>query len=98
MTYAYDPTSNNYIMSDYWMMSTDHIKLKNIELGYTFNVRKGILSDMHIQSMRVYFNANNVYTFKNALTPFGIDPETTDGSPYIYPLTRIFNFGLTLKF
>lgn len=98
MTYAYDPTSNNYIMSDYWMMSTDHIKLKNIELGYTFNVRKGILSDMHIQSMRVYFNANNVYTFRNALTPFGIDPETTDGSPYIYPLTRIFNFGLTLKF
>ena len=50
------------------------------------------------QSMRVYFNANNVYTFRNALTPFGIDPETTDGSPYIYPLTRIFNFGLTLKF
>ena len=73
--------------------------IKDVEaLGYTFNVRKGILSDMHIQSMRVYFNANNVYTFRNALTPFGIDPETTDGSPYIYPLTRIFNFGLTLKF
>ena len=98
MTYAYDASSNNYIMSDYWMISTNHIKLKNIELGYTFNVKKGILNTMHIQSLRVYFNANNVYTFKNALTPFGIDPETTDGSPYIYPLTRIFNFGLTLKF
>ena len=98
VTYSYDANSNNYLTSDYWMKSTDHIKLKNIEIGYTFNVKKGILNDMHIQSLRVYFNANNVYTFKNALTPYGIDPETTDGSSYIYPLTRIFNFGVNLKF
>jgi hypothetical protein len=43
-------------------------------------------------------NANNIYTFKNALTPYGIDPETTDGSTYLYPLTRVFTFGVNLRF
>lgn len=97
-TYAYDVTANNYISSDYWMVSTNHIKLKNIEFGYTFNVKRGILDRLHVQSLRLSFNANNVYTFKNALTPYGIDPETTDNSAYIYPLTRIFNFGVSVKF
>lgn len=98
MTYAYDVTANNYISSDYWMVSTNHLKLKNIEIGYTFNVKRGILEKLNVQSLRISFNANNVYTFKNALTPYGIDPETTDGSAYIYPLTKIYNFGINVKF
>jgi hypothetical protein len=39
-----------------------------------------------------------VFTFRNALTPYGIDPETTDGSTYVYPLTRIFMAGLSFRF
>ena len=97
---AYSATSshNNYLTSDYWMVSTNHFKLKNVEFGYTFNVKKGILSQLHVQSLRLFMNANNIYTFKNALTPYGIDPETTDGSTYIYPLTRVFTFGVNLRF
>lgn len=97
---AYSATSshNNYLTSDYWMVSTDHFKLKNVELGYTFNVRKGVISKFNVQSLRLFMNANNICTFKNALTPYGIDPETTDGSTYLYPLTRVFTFGLNLRF
>ena len=96
-TYSATTSHNNYLTSDYWMKSTDHIKLKNIELGYTLNFGRGG-KDPILQAMRFYFNANNVYTFKNALTPYGIDPETTDGSTYVYPLTRIFMFGLSFRF
>lgn len=97
---TYSPTTahNNYLQSDYWMVSTNHFKLKNIELGYTFNVDRGFLSQLQVQSLRVFMTANNVYTFKNALTPYGIDPETTDGSAYVYPLTRVVTFGLNLRF
>ena len=97
-TYAYDAKANNYLVSDYWMASTNHIKLKNIEFGYTFNVKRGLLNRLQIQSLRLSFNANNVYTFRNALSDYGVDPETSDGNAYIYPLTRVFNFGLTVKF
>ncbi len=94
---AYSATSshNNYLVSDYWMVSTDHVKLKNIELGYTFDLSN---RDSILQAVRLYANANNVYTFRNALTPYGIDPETTDGSTYVYPLTRIFTLGLSFRF
>ena len=96
---AYSATSshNNYLTSDYWMVSSDHLKLKNIELGYTFDLGKGGRESI-LQALRVYVNANNVYTFRNALTPYGIDPETTDGSTYVYPLTRIFMAGLSFRF
>lgn len=96
---AYGATSshNNYLTSDYWMISTNHIKLKNVELGYTFDLSKKRQQNV-LQALRLYFNANNVYTFKNALTPYGIDPETTDGSTYVYPLTKVFTFGVSLRF
>jgi TonB-linked SusC/RagA family outer membrane protein len=96
--YAATSSHNNYLTSDYWMVSTNHFKLKNVELGYTFNVKKGVLSQLNVQSLRLFMNANNIYTFKNALTPYGIDPETTDGSTYLYPLTRVFTFGVNLRF
>ena len=96
-TWSATSSHNNYLTSDYWMKSTDHIKLKNIELGYTFDFGRGG-KDPILQALRVYFNANNVYTFPNALTPYGIDPETTDGSTYVYPLTRIFMPGISFRF
>jgi TonB-linked SusC/RagA family outer membrane protein len=96
--YAATSSHNNYLTSDYWMVSTNHFKRKNVELGYTFNVKKGVLSQLNVQSLRLFMNANNIYTFKNALTPYGIDPETTDGSTYLYPLTRVFTFGVNLRF
>ena len=95
--YSGDTSHNNFLTSDYWMVSNDHIKLKNVELGYTFDLgRNG--RDRILQAVRVYFNANNVYTFKNALSRYGIDPETRDGSTYIYPLTRIFMGGISFRF
>ena len=94
---TYDATSshNNFLQSDYWVKSTNHFKLKNIELGYTFDFSR---HNYIINGLRVYANANNVYTFKNALSDYGIDPETTDGSAYIYPLTKVFTVGLSFRF
>lgn len=97
---SFDPTSgdNNYLTSDFWMRSSNFFKIKNIELGYTFNMTRGKVARSHIRELRVYFNANNVYTFKNELSELGIDPEGTDGHTYIYPLTRVFQLGVNLKF
>ncbi len=97
---SFDPTSsdNNYLPSDFWMKSSNFFKIKNIELGYTFDMTRGKLARSRIRALRVYFNANNVYTFDNELTDIGIDPEGSDGSTYIYPLTRVFSFGVNLKF
>ncbi|WP_423126656.1 SusC/RagA family TonB-linked outer membrane protein [Gaoshiqia sp. Z1-71] len=96
---TFDATTshNNYRQSDYWMKSSNFFKLKNIELGYTFETKRSQFLN-RINTLRIYANANNVYTFRNKLTDIGIDPETTDGSTYIYPLTSVFTIGFSMQF
>lgn len=98
----FNPTTsdNNYlsVTSDYWMFSNDFIKLKNAEIGYTFPSGSKFLKKANISSLRLYLNGNNLITFRNAMKEMGIDPETTDGTSYIYPLTRVFNIGVNIQF
>jgi TonB-linked SusC/RagA family outer membrane protein len=98
----FDPTSsdNNYLSvnSDYWMYSNDYFKLKNVEIGYTFTSGSSFLKSMGLSSLRLYMNGNNLLTFQNKMKEMGIDPETSDGSSYIYPLTRVFNVGFNVQF
>jgi hypothetical protein len=98
----FDPTSsdNNYLSvgSDYWMYSNDYFKLKNVEIGYTFPSGSSVLRRMGFSSLRLYLNGNNMVTFQNKMKEMGIDPETTDGYSYIYPLTRVFNIGFNIQF
>jgi hypothetical protein len=98
----FDPTSsdNNYLSvgSDYWMYSNDYFKLKNMEIGYTFPSGGMLLRKLNFSSLRLYLNGNNLITFRNEMDEMGIDPETTDGYSYIYPLTRVFNIGFNIQF
>jgi hypothetical protein len=96
-TFDANTTHNNYLQNDYWMVSSNFVKLKNIELGYSFLTKNSNML-RKINSMRIYANANNIFTFRNKLTSIGIDPETTDGSTYIYPLTRVITVGLSMQF
>ncbi len=99
-------TSNsNFVKSDFWLKSTDFVKLKNIEVGYTLK-NLSILSSLKISSLRVYANANNLFTFNNDLKKFGLDPETADynndaynnNQGYYFPITKVYNFGLNVQF
>jgi len=77
----------------FWLRSTDYIRLKNFELGYTLplNVNK-ILG---IENLRIYVNGLNLVTIDKSKV---LDPEVSDGSGWSYPLQRVVNCGLTLTF
>lgn len=91
--------------SDFWALSTDHLRIKNMEIGYTFAKNSAFLKKAGMQSMRIYANANNLCTFFDKMKRYGIDPETKDnmgGSEgnisYVFPLTRTTNFGVNIQF
>ncbi|MBK0384134.1 TonB-dependent receptor [Pedobacter sp. SD-b] len=99
-------TSNsNFVKSDFWLRSTDFVKLKNIEIGYSLK-DLNLLRSLKISSLRIYANANNLFTFKNDLKQFGLDPETADynnagygnNQGYYFPITKVYNFGLNVQF
>lgn len=94
-------TSQNNGLNAFWIRSTDHLKLKNVELSYNFaNLRA--LRKANISGLRIFFNANNLYTWRFGDLIDGIDPELTNDSTssrgLIYPLTRVYNFGLNIEF
>jgi TonB-linked SusC/RagA family outer membrane protein len=92
-------STQNGVRSDFWLKSTDHIRLKNVEIGYTFS-KLGQLQKIGAKGIRLFANANNLYTWSHLID--GFDPEQQDsggaGSGYLYPMTRIFNFGMNVQF
>jgi TonB-linked SusC/RagA family outer membrane protein len=92
------PTSNNFLTSDFWLVSNNFKRLSNLEIAYTLP-KMEILRKGGINSVRFYINGNNLLTWGADLKSKGIDPQTQDQStPYIYPITRVINFGATVLF
>lgn len=87
---------HNYLTSTYWLEDASYIRLKNIEIGYTFN--GNTLKRLGISNVRVYINGNNLLTFCKMLP--GEDPEVLNlgANNEPYPVTRICNFGLNINF
>lgn len=83
----------NYVASDFWVINSSYIKLKSIDIGYSFKhewIKKAGMSDFRINA-----NFYNVWTiFSKASKDF--DPEAQDYSAY--PQQFISTIGLTATF
>ena len=79
----------------YWMWSTDYIRLKNLELGYTLPSHL-INQTGFFTNLRVYVSGQNLLTY--AFSGMSRDPESVSGNSTNYPLLKIMNVGLTLTF
>ncbi|WP_255076390.1 TonB-dependent receptor [Lacihabitans sp. CCS-44] len=82
--------SNN---NTYWLRSSDYIRLKNFELGYT--LPELVTKKIGSSSARIYVSGINVFTV-DKLKVF--DPETASTTGQYYPQSRVMNMGLNIKF
>ncbi len=81
---------NNDISSTFWLRSGNYFRLKNVEISYLF---KGIaISAIKIKQLKVFVNGLNLLTSSSLKYS---DPETLMGN---YPIQRIINGGISLKF
>ncbi len=93
---GYTGSDNNYLGSDFWLISNNFKRLKNAEVGYTLP-QLNFLQRANISTVRIYVNGNNLLTWGNAMK--GLDPELRDNSStYIFPLTRVISFGANVRF
>lgn len=85
----------NNIHSTFYMEDASYLRLKNIELGYTFD--KKLLPFLGNCKVRVYGNIQNALTFTSYK---GFDPEqeTSQTRAEAYPQVRIYTLGLSVKF
>ncbi|SNR40947.1 TonB-linked outer membrane protein, SusC/RagA family [Hymenobacter mucosus] len=98
---AGDPNGNTRT-SDRFLEDGSYARIKNVVLGYT--LPKSIVNRVHLRTVRVYAQAQNLVTFTNYS---GLDPEvsTFSGSNtsigtdfFTYPQARTITGGITLGF
>lgn len=94
--------NRNNRMSDRWLEDASFLRISNITLAYNFP--RELLKKAHMTSLKLYVNAQNVYTFTKYS---GYDPEIGSynqraGMQNIdmgrYPAPRVFTFGLNVVF
>jgi hypothetical protein len=83
---------NNFRASSFWIRSTDYVRLKNIEIGYT--LPKPMLKRVGFESARFFLNGINLVTWSKIKA---FDPEIPDGTGN-YPQQKVVNAGLTFSF
>lgn len=87
--------SFNEKYSSFWLDKADYLRLKNIELGYTFD--KNLLRGLGVENLRVYVQATNLLT----ITPLeNYDPEKSSGDTRgdVHPNVKSVSFGINVKF
>ncbi|GHT72789.1 SusC/RagA family TonB-linked outer membrane protein [Bacteroidia bacterium] len=87
--------SGNMLPSTFWSKSTAYLRLKTIDLGYSFPAK--ILSKAKIQNLRIYVNAYNLLTFTRKELK-QVDPEGESGLGMYYPQMKTINFGINIEF
>ncbi len=98
--------TNNWLDSSFWMKSAAYLRIKNVQLSYTFPTK--LVNKIGLAGASIYANAQNLFTFTNFWD--GYDPEVgyggssndfdtvSLGKAANYPQVKIFTMGLTLNF
>ncbi|HSI75032.1 MAG TPA: TonB-dependent receptor [Lunatimonas sp.] len=79
--------------NDFWYRSSDYIRLKNLELGYTIPSQWGERFGM--SNLRVYVNGLNLLTWDKLKV---YDPESDNSTGQYYPQARVINGGVSVSF
>lgn len=90
---------NNSATSTFWLRSSDYVRWKNIEIGYT--LPKAWTSACKLTSVRFYGSAQNLITWSK-LGEYEVDPESSYNGARnpldTYPQQRVYNLGCQIIF
>lgn len=93
----YFGTNKNQLWQTRYLQNAAYMRLKNIQIGY--NVPSSILSKIGISKLRIYTTGENLLTLtklSSILDPEVVGLNDVDGR--VYPLSKVFAFGLSINF
>jgi hypothetical protein len=93
LTAAPDGNRHNYRTSSFWMQDASYLRLKTLEIAYTFNT--SLINRIGIKSLRLYANGQNLFTWTKM--PY-FDPEIASSNGAVYPMMQVLNIGFNLQF
>lgn len=89
---SYGTNTNNSVASTWWKKDMSFIRLKSIELGYSF--KKALVEKIKLGGLRLYASGNNLFY----ISKFKLwDPELDTRTGLKYPSTKSILFGLEIN-
>lgn len=82
------PSTNNTKVSTWFMRNGAFLRIKQVELGYTF--KETLTKRIGIEKIRMYINGTNLYNFSK----FKLWDVEMGGNGLGYPLQKVYNFGI----
>lgn len=84
--------ANNNNQSTWFMRNGAFLRLKQVELGYTFS--KKFLERIRVSNFRLYASGTNLFI----LSKFKMWDAEMSGNGLGYPIQKVFNLGLNITF
>ncbi len=75
-----------------------YLRLKNAEIGYTFNRSSRLISNTGINSLRIFVNGNNLWIWTKMPDDRESNFATTNPGQGAYPTVKRFNLGVNVAF
>ena len=88
-------SANNIKPSTYWLQDASYLRLKNLQIGYT--IPRKILSHTFLDGVRVYFSAQNLFTFDKMTEGYDPEQHPTKAQNSV-PLLKTYSFGINVNF
>lgn len=84
--------NNNQQASQFWMKNASYLRLKNVQLGYTFHGQS--LKLIGVSRLRLFVNGSNLFSMDKFWD--GYDVEAPIGYGNFYPQVKVYSFGLDI--
>lgn len=92
-------TNKNQQVQTRYLQNAAYLRIKNLQLGYSLPSK--ITSRARLEKVRLFFSGENIATFTKLSKLF--DPETISGGGgtgrgNVYPLQKVYSFGINVTF
>jgi TonB-linked SusC/RagA family outer membrane protein len=95
-TYSGPQDGNNSRYADLWYHDASFLRLKEVEVGYTFSKEKTSIADI-----KIFARGFNLLTMFSEVQKLGLDPEAASYNNFrnsTYPSLKMYSFGLNITF
>lgn len=89
-------TADNFQGADSYLFDASFVRLKEVELGYTFSKEQ-----LNFGKARIFFRGLNLLTMFSDIYDLGLDPEAAGYDNFRnsgYPSLKSYSFGINLSF
>jgi TonB-linked SusC/RagA family outer membrane protein len=86
-------SGNNTAQTTFWLYDMSYLRLKNVQLGYTFP--KPLFKRLGVSNFRIAGSAENLLTISSFP---GLDPEKAGNNNNLYPLNKSYSVAVQLGF